>query len=70
MIFRTDKTKLFGASSRLDWLVYEPVDVYADNWIDHPTAHRYGIREDSRKIGNDMVLSLLWWEDESQILEL
>jgi Zn-dependent peptidase ImmA (M78 family) len=45
-------------------------DVQADGWIDHPTAQRYTLREDSRHIGNDLVLSLLWWKDERQILDI
>ena len=47
-----------------------PVDVYADGWFDHPDAHRYGIREDSIKINPKLVLSLLWWKDERQLLDL
>jgi Zn-dependent peptidase ImmA (M78 family) len=47
-----------------------PVDVYADQWIDHPNSRRYGIIEDSMKLSGDLVLSLLWWRDESQLLDL
>ncbi len=47
-----------------------PVDVYADCWFDHPDAHRYAIREDSIKITPNLVLSLLWWKDERQLLAL
>jgi hypothetical protein len=47
-----------------------PLDVDADGWIDHPEARRYSIREDSIKVGHEMVLSLLWWKDEKQLLDL
>jgi hypothetical protein len=46
------------------------VDVQADGWITHPDSHRYSIREDSVKINSELVLSLLWWKDESQLLDL
>lgn len=46
------------------------VDVWADEWINHPHADRYSLREDSIRITSNLVLSLLWWKDESQLLEL
>jgi hypothetical protein len=47
-----------------------PVDVYADGWFDIRNADRYEVREDSIRISDRFVLSLLWWKDERQILEL
>ena len=51
-----------------------PVDVYADSWIDREDADRYSIREDSIRIslrdGLTLVVSLLWWKDERQLLDL
>jgi Zn-dependent peptidase ImmA (M78 family) len=47
-----------------------PTDIQADGWIDHPMARRYTLREDSKYIGNGLVLSLLWWKDERQLLDL
>jgi len=47
-----------------------PIDVYASGWFDHPDAHRYMVREDSLKITARHVLSLLWWKDERQLLDL
>lgn len=47
-----------------------PLDVDADGWIDHLDARRYTLREDSIRISHEMVLSLLWWKDERQLLEL
>lgn len=46
-----------------------PIEVAADLWIDHPDASRYTLWEDSRKIGG-FVLSLLWWKDQRQIVDL
>jgi Zn-dependent peptidase ImmA (M78 family) len=47
-----------------------PVDVQADGWITHPLARGYTLREDSIKIGEHFVLSLLWWKDERQLLDI
>jgi len=47
-----------------------PTDVQADGWITHPLSRQYSIREHSLKIAYDLVLSLLWWKDERQLLDL
>lgn len=48
-----------------------PTDVCAAGWFDHPAAHRYKIREDSViSSTTGLVLSLLWWEDECQLIDL
>lgn len=47
-----------------------PTDVAADAWFEHRDAGRYAIREDSMRIAGDLVLTLLWWKDESQLLDL
>jgi hypothetical protein len=46
-----------------------PTIVDADAWIDHRSSSRYTICEHSIRVGAD-VLVLLWWKDESQILDL
>jgi hypothetical protein len=48
----------------------KPVDVQADGWFTHPRSRYYSIREDSIKVSDDLVLSLLWWKDEQQLLDL
>ena len=48
----------------------ETCDISADNWINHPDSFKYILREDSIKISADLVLTLLWWKDERQILDL
>lgn len=47
-----------------------PLEIYADGWIDHQDADKYGVVEDSIKIGSKSVLTLLWWKDERQLLDL
>lgn len=48
----------------------DPIEIYADSWIEHGAAHRYTVIEDSIKIPPDTVLTLLWWKDQSQINDL
>jgi len=47
-----------------------PIDVRCDNGINHPRADHYWIKEDSLSLRDGTVLSLLWWEDEQQLLDL
>jgi hypothetical protein len=47
-----------------------PTDIRSDHWINHPRAERYWIKEDSIRLKEGSVLSLLWWEDEKQLLDL
>ncbi len=48
----------------------EPIEVYADSWITHSDSHKYRIVEDSLKVSGDLVVTLLWWKDERQLLNL
>lgn len=45
-------------------------DIRADNWITLEDSYEYYLNEDSIKISQDLVLSLLWWKDEQQILDI
>jgi hypothetical protein len=47
-----------------------PANVDSDVWFTHEDAHKYVVQEDSLRITSDLVLSILWWKDESQILAL
>ncbi len=49
--------------------VVSPMAVPADSWIEHPEAGRYWLMEDTVSSGG-LLLSLLWWEDQSQLLDL
>jgi hypothetical protein len=46
-----------------------PIKVDADDWINHPRARDYEIREHSVPYGRG-VLTLLWWEDASMVEDL
>ncbi|SRR6266702_2460489 len=48
----------------------KPEELDADAWIDHNEAANYVVTEDSRRITSDLVLTLLWWKDQSQITDL
>ncbi len=50
--------------------VEKPLEVSASGWIDQAGSERYVLVEDSIAIGDNMVLSLLWWKDEQQLLDL
>lgn len=48
----------------------EIADVRADRWFYHPKADRYYIKESCFRTSRTSVVTLLWWEDESQIIDL
>lgn len=48
----------------------KPADVQASDWIAHPQSRFYSIHEDSVKATDDLVISLLWWKNESQLSDL
>ena len=47
-----------------------PVDIPADEWFIHPRSGEYTIHEESVRITDEFVLSLLWWKDENQLIDL
>ena len=47
-----------------------PLDTNASEWIDHPEAGQYLIHEESFQSADGMVLSLLSWKDEQQLIDL
>ena len=47
-----------------------PTDVQADGWITHPDSRNYTLCEDSIRLGDHWILSLLWWKNEKQLLDL
>lgn len=62
----TNAFKLLNGQTSL----LEPTTVSADNWISNDGSGDYEIVEDSISSYQDKVLSLLWWEDESQLIDL
>jgi hypothetical protein len=47
-----------------------PVDLGADNWVAHPRSRLYTVREHSVRIMEGVVLSLIWWKNEEQLVDL
>lgn len=47
-----------------------PVKTSADKWIKHRDSRRYHVIEDSIKTSDDEVVTLIWWKDKSQLLNL
>lgn len=45
-------------------------DVRTDNWFEHPNANRYYLRESCFRAGDDLAVTILWWEDERQIMDI
>jgi hypothetical protein len=44
--------------------------VQADGWIDHPQSRWYEVHEHSCRISKNGILTLLWWKNEKQLLDL
>jgi Zn-dependent peptidase ImmA (M78 family) len=47
-----------------------PHEVRSDTWLDQRNAANHWIHEDSIRVSDGSVLSLLWWKDESQLIEI
>lgn len=47
-----------------------PKEVGAGEWVTHRNAQNYWIHEDSRFVANGIVLTLLWWKDETQLIDI
>jgi hypothetical protein len=48
----------------------KPQNVQADGWLAHPRSSWYELSEDSVRFTDGSILSLLWWKNEKQILDL
>jgi hypothetical protein len=47
-----------------------PESVQADGWLTHPRSEWYELIEDSVKFRDGSILSLLWWKNEKQLIDL
>ncbi|HKF48017.1 MAG TPA: ImmA/IrrE family metallo-endopeptidase [Terracidiphilus sp.] len=47
-----------------------PCEVRSDAWFTHRNAASHWVHEDSIRVSDGSVLSLLWWKDESQLIEI
>lgn len=48
----------------------QPVAVSSAGWFDYPGSDGYAIQENSFQITPELVLTLLWWKDERQLIEI
>ncbi len=56
---------LFGNARRS-----HPTPTKANKWISHRNAYKCSVIEDSIKIADNTVLTLIWWKDRNQLAEL
>jgi Zn-dependent peptidase ImmA (M78 family) len=47
-----------------------PAAIQADGWINHPRSRWYEVMEHSVRISRAGILTMLWWKDEKQLLDL
>jgi hypothetical protein len=47
-----------------------PTVVQANGWLTHPEGENYELLEDSVRFRDGSILSLLWWKNEKQIIDL
>jgi hypothetical protein len=47
-----------------------PTEIQADAWFTHPRSKWYEVVEDSVKFKDEALLTLLWWKNEKQIIDL
>lgn len=45
-------------------------DIDADEWVNHRDAGEYSVIESSVRISDDCVMSLIWWKNEKQLVDL
>lgn len=45
-------------------------EVDADSWINHRNSHRYTVTESSVLVAPDILMVMIWWKNEAQILDL
>lgn len=57
---------LYGEEERFN----RPLISDAYTWINWPSCEGYKIHEHSIKVAEDEVLTMLWWKDEKQLIEL
>ena len=48
----------------------QAAEVRSDAWFNHRNARNYWIFEDSRLLADGIVLTLLWWKDETQLIDI
>ncbi len=66
----TSKDSLAYKLLATDSLTEASEEVDADAWIDHENASDYVLVESSVKVTAELVVSVLWWKDQTQITDL
>lgn len=67
---RPGKGSIAEALLRGDRSDMSPREVRSDAWFTHRNAGSYWVHEDSIPVSDGSVLSLLWWKDETQLIEI
>jgi hypothetical protein len=47
-----------------------PAAIQADGWINHPRSQWYEVVEHSVRVSRNGILTMLWWKNEKQLLDL
>jgi Zn-dependent peptidase ImmA (M78 family) len=47
-----------------------PAAIQADGWINHPRSQWYEVVEHSVRVSSNGILTILWWKNEKQLLDL
>jgi Zn-dependent peptidase ImmA (M78 family) len=67
---RPGKAGIAGALLRGDQTDISPLEVRSDAWFNDRNAANHWVHEDSVSVSDSSVLSLLWWKDEAQLVEI
>lgn len=64
---RSQNTSAYRLLMQTDSLEEGAVQIDAEDWVDHAKGGEYVVTEDSMRISENHVLSLVWWHDESPL---
>jgi Zn-dependent peptidase ImmA (M78 family) len=53
-----------------DLVAHQPAPIQADGWINHPRSPWYEVVEHSVRLSKTGILTMLWWKNEKQLLDL
>jgi Zn-dependent peptidase ImmA (M78 family) len=67
---RPGKGSIAAALLRSDRSDMVSREVRSDVWFNHRNAANHWVHEDSIPVSDGSVLSLLWWKDETQLIEI
>ena len=52
-----------------DYTDQEADDTRTDHWFNYPRADQYYIRESCFRTGPESIVTILWWQDEQQLID-